>query len=129
MHGDNSNDGDDVMGTLLIFSTLIFCEQPDFAVIRLSLDSRVESGSDDLDDVGHLGNFFDGSGGFHLQTKLSGCDLDFYMFIRIIMMLASGKRVDLGYICHAKSGPPLFSSAWSKYIKIFGPPDNLFQIC
>ena len=31
--------------------------------------------------------------------------------------------------CHAKSGPPLFSSARSKYIKIFGSPDNIFQFC
>ena len=30
--------------------------------------------------------------------------------------------------CHAKSGPPLFSSARS-YLEIFVPPDNLFQIC
>ena len=34
--------------------------------------SRVESGSDDLDNVGHL--FFDGQVGL---TKLSGCDPDF----------------------------------------------------
>ena len=33
----------------------------------------VESGSDDLDNLGH---FFDGSSGSHPQTKLSGCDLD-----------------------------------------------------
>ena len=38
------------------------------------LQSRVESGSDDPDNVGH---FYDGSSGSHLQTKLSGCDLDF----------------------------------------------------
>ena len=29
--------------------------------------------------------------------------------------------------CHAKSGPPIFSSPRSKYIEIFGPPDTLFQ--
>ena len=39
--------------------------------------NRVESGSDDPDNVGHLGHFFDGSSGSHPQTKLSGCDLDF----------------------------------------------------
>ena len=39
--------------------------------------NRVESGSDDPDNVGHLGHFFDGSSGSHLQTKLSGCDPDF----------------------------------------------------
>ena len=37
---------------------------------------RVESGSDDLDNLGHLGHFFGGSSGSHLQTKLSGCDPD-----------------------------------------------------
>ena len=37
---------------------------------------RVESGSDDPDNVGHLGHFFEGSSGSHLQTKSSGCDLD-----------------------------------------------------
>ena len=39
--------------------------------------NRVESGSDDPDNVGHLGHFFDGSSGSHPQTKLSGCDPDF----------------------------------------------------
>ena len=39
--------------------------------------TRVESGSDDPDNVGHLGHFFDGSSGSHPQTKLSGCDPDF----------------------------------------------------
>ena len=34
---------------------------------------RFESGSDDPDNLGHL---FGGSSGSHLQTKLSGCDLD-----------------------------------------------------
>ena len=37
---------------------------------------RVESGSDDPDNVGHLGHFFEGSSGSHPQTKLSGCDPD-----------------------------------------------------
>ena len=32
--------------------------------------TRVESGSDD---PGHLGHFFGGSSGSHMQTKLSGC--------------------------------------------------------
>ena len=47
---------------------------------------RIESGSDDLDNVGHLGYFFDGSSGSHLQTKLSRCDPDFlvhWVFVRI----------------------------------------------
>ena len=35
---------------------------------------RVESGLDDLD---YLGYSFGGSSGFHLQTKLPGCDPDF----------------------------------------------------
>ena len=38
--------------------------------------TRVESGSDDPDNLGHLGHFFDGSSGSHPQTNLSGCDLD-----------------------------------------------------
>ena len=38
---------------------------------------RVESGSGDPDNVGHLGHFFDGSSGSHPQIKLSGCDPDF----------------------------------------------------
>ena len=37
---------------------------------------RVESGSDDPDNLGHLGHFCGGSRGSHLQTKLSGCDPD-----------------------------------------------------
>ena len=39
----------------------------------------VESGSDDLDNLGHLGRFFDGSSGSYPQTKLSGyyvCSLE-----------------------------------------------------
>ena len=39
--------------------------------------SRVESGSDDPDNVGHLGHLFDGSSGSHPRTKLSGYDPDF----------------------------------------------------
>ena len=37
---------------------------------------RVESGSDDPDNLGHLGHLFGGSSGSHPQTKLSGCDPD-----------------------------------------------------
>ena len=39
--------------------------------------TRVESGSDDPDYLGHLGHFFGGSIGSHPQTKISGCDPDF----------------------------------------------------
>ena len=39
--------------------------------------SRVESGSDDPDYLGHLGYFFGRSSGSHPQTNLSGCDPDF----------------------------------------------------
>ena len=39
-----------------------------------SIVTRLERGSDDPDDVGHLGDFFDGSSGSHPQIKLSGCD-------------------------------------------------------
>ncbi len=38
--------------------------------------TRVESGSDDPDNLDHLDHFFGGSSGSHLQSKLSGCDLD-----------------------------------------------------
>ena len=44
---------------------------------RVMHNSRVESGSDDPDNVGHLGHFFEGSSGSHPQTNLSGCDPDF----------------------------------------------------
>ena len=40
------------------------------------LNLRVESGSDDPDNLSHLGHFFGGSSGSHLQAKLSGCDPD-----------------------------------------------------
>ena len=38
---------------------------------------RVQSGLDDPDYLGHLGQFFGGLSGSHPQTKLSGCDSDF----------------------------------------------------
>ena len=38
--------------------------------------TRVESGLDDLDNLGHLGHFFGWSSGSHPQSELSGCDLD-----------------------------------------------------
>ena len=37
---------------------------------------RVESGSDDPDNLGHLDHFFSGTSGSHPQTKLSGSDPD-----------------------------------------------------
>ena len=47
--------------------------------------------------MGHLGHFFDGSSGSHPQTKLSGCDPDFYRsYILYKTVLASGKQVNLG---------------------------------
>ena len=36
-----------------------------------SINTRVESGSDDPDNVCHLSHFCDGSSGSHPQTKLS----------------------------------------------------------
>ena len=36
--------------------------------------TRVESGSDDPDYLGHLSHLFGGSSGSYPQTKLSGCD-------------------------------------------------------
>ena len=38
--------------------------------------SRVESASDDPDNLDHQGHLFEGSSGSHPQTKLSGYDLD-----------------------------------------------------
>ena len=46
---------------------------------------RVESGSDDPNNVGHLGHFFDGSSRSHPQTKLSGCDPDFFVHYRCLL--------------------------------------------
>ena len=40
------------------------------------LKNRVESGSDDPDNLGHYGHFFGGLGGYHPLTKLSGCNPD-----------------------------------------------------
>ena len=37
------------------------------------MSSRVESGSDDPDNVGHLGHFFDGLSGSHPQSTLGVC--------------------------------------------------------
>ena len=54
--------------------------------------TRVESGSDDLDNLGHLGHLFGGSSGCHPQTKLSGCDLGIKCFLeKSETVLASGK--------------------------------------
>ena len=39
--------------------------------------TRVESGSDDPDYLGHLGHFFGGSSESHPQSELPGCDPDF----------------------------------------------------
>ena len=51
----------------------------DDTVATLYIDAvytRVESGLDHLDNLGHLGHFFGGSSGSHSQTKLYGCDPD-----------------------------------------------------
>ena len=45
-------------------------------MIIVAMVFRVESGSDDPDNMGHLGHLFGGSSGSHPQTKLSGCDPD-----------------------------------------------------
>ena len=42
----------------------------------MHMHTRVESGSDDPDNLGHLGHIFGESSGSHPQTKLSGCDPD-----------------------------------------------------
>ena len=55
----------------------VFEQLPMLLYLLEDVGSRVESGSDDPDNVGHLGHFFDGSSGSHPQTKLSGCDPDF----------------------------------------------------
>ena len=51
--------------------------------------SRVESGLDDPDNLGHFGHFFGRSSGSHPQTKLSGCDSDITCSLETV--LASGK--------------------------------------
>ena len=45
------------------------------------LQTRVESGLDDPDNLCHLGHIFGGSSGSHLQAKLSGCDPDISHFL------------------------------------------------
>ena len=50
------------------------------------MESRVESGLDDLDNLNH---FFGGSSGSNLQTKLSGCDPDITCLLETV--LASGE--------------------------------------
>ena len=53
------------------------CYSMDSSPTRFTeLYNRVESGSDDPDNLGHLGHFFGGSSGSDLQAKLSGCDPD-----------------------------------------------------
>ena len=62
--------------------------------------TKVESGSDDLDNSGHLVHFFDWSSGS--ICKLNYLDVTrilkyiMHVFVRICMVLASGKRVNLG---------------------------------
>ena len=51
--------------------------------------SRVESGLDDPDNLGHLSHFFGGSSGSCPEIKLSGCDLDITCFLETV--LTSGK--------------------------------------
>ena len=43
---------------------------------NIAVQNRVESGSDDPDNLDQLGHFSGGSSGSHLQTKLSGRDSD-----------------------------------------------------
>ena len=47
-----------------------------YSVLKGGQDFRVENGSNDPDNLGHLDHFFGGSNGSHPQTKLSGCDPD-----------------------------------------------------
>ena len=47
----------------------------------LDVTTRVESGLDDPDNLGHLGHFFGGSSGSNPQTKLSGFDPDITCFL------------------------------------------------
>ena len=69
--------------------------------------TRVKSGSDDLDNVGHLGHLFDGSSGSHPQTKLSGCDPDFLVhqvFVRIWQHLLANEPWMNRRFCHEDIG-------------------------
>ena len=54
--------------------------------MNVTILSRVESGLDDPDSLGHLDHFFGGSSGSHLQIKLSGCDPDTDMFFRKVLI-------------------------------------------
>ena len=64
----------DVM--LSVHDQIYMCVHNDFSTHPYTVLYRVESGSDDPDNLGHLGHFFGGSSGSHPQTKLSGCDPD-----------------------------------------------------
>ena len=58
---------------------------------RLSLYAipiKVESGSDDPDNLGHLGHFFGGSSGSHPQIKLSGCDPDITCSLTVLHLVS-----------------------------------------
>ena len=58
--------------------------------------ARVESGSDDLDNLGYLGHFFRVSSGSHPQTKFIWMWPGYHMFFRKHAVLASGKWVNFG---------------------------------
>ena len=53
-----------------------FLYQNHFNLVIIKIHIRVESGSGDLDNLGHLGHLFGRSSRSHSQTKLSGCDPD-----------------------------------------------------
>ena len=53
---------------------------------------RVENGSDDPDNLGHLGRFFSVPIGSHPQTKLSGCDLGYLVDHVSIRIMVSGRH-------------------------------------
>ena len=52
--------------------------------------TRVESGSDDPDNLGHLSHFFGGSSGCHPQTKLSGYNPDITCSLKTVLASAAG---------------------------------------
>ena len=56
---------------------------------------RVESGSEDPDNLGHLGHFFGGSSGSYPQIKLSGCDPDITCLLEKSVGINFGESVNL----------------------------------
>ena len=55
-------------------------------LLYIKLHTRVESGSDDPDNLDHLGHFIGRSSGSYPQNILAGCDPDITCFFRKIVL-------------------------------------------